>query len=440
MESTLFDSLTLSSADSSTPQTPSPRSSLSVDPPLVFPDNVKQPLDFEHLDSHSIFSDAYHQYPERMADEPITHSVDHHNIWNGNHHSSPFFAQQRGSLLHELYSGDDHLSDRPHDYLDHSSPPPLSSGSEWNTPSQLPHQPLPLVQMQHEPAMGRRATFPTVRSDREDGIHSMGLQSFVMDQHQQHHQHDLSQFARPDLYYTEPMPMVPDTGSPQPTLSAEPSALHGQLMHMNQPPHLEESYLCNMSPHPILREMDPNDNGIKIEDPAPVIVPSQGMFYTRPPSSAGLPPMPLYMAPHAAIPIQHTDDAASKETQYLRRRCFNCHTTEPPSWRRSTLNPGKIVCNKCGLYERTHLRPRPHRFDELRAGNKARKHAQSKVLGGSSSPKEKATSVVKKEQGEIEFEVHPRRGSVSGSSVHSGCSDYDDNGEYGANVKFTVFD
>ncbi|KAK7015612.1 hypothetical protein R3P38DRAFT_2518817, partial [Favolaschia claudopus] len=39
-------------------------------------------------------------------------------------------------------------------------------------------------------------------------------------------------------------------------------------------------------------------------------------------------------------------------------RCFNCHTTEPPSWRRSTLNPGKIVCNKCGLYERTHLRAR----------------------------------------------------------------------------------
>ncbi|KAJ7688685.1 hypothetical protein B0H17DRAFT_897758, partial [Mycena rosella] len=63
----------------------------------------------------------------------------------------------------------------------------------------------------------------------------------------------------------------------------------------------------------------------------------------------------------------HTDDAASKETQYLRRRCFNCHTTEPPSWRRSTLNPGKIVCNKCGLYERTHLRARPLRFDELRA-------------------------------------------------------------------------
>ncbi|KZP31956.1 hypothetical protein FIBSPDRAFT_723725, partial [Athelia psychrophila] len=42
----------------------------------------------------------------------------------------------------------------------------------------------------------------------------------------------------------------------------------------------------------------------------------------------------------------------------LRQRRFNCHMTEPPSWRRSTLNLGKIVCNKCGLSgsTRTHLR------------------------------------------------------------------------------------
>ncbi|KAJ6526593.1 von Willebrand factor type A domain-containing protein [Mycena vulgaris] len=66
-------------------------------------------------------------------------------------------------------------------------------------------------------------------------------------------------------------------------------------------------------------------------------------------------------------PVFHTDDAASKETQYLRRRCFNCHTTNPPSWRRSTADSTKIVCNKCGLYERTHLRARPVRVDELRS-------------------------------------------------------------------------
>jgi len=124
-----------------------------------------------------------------------------------------------------------------------------------------------------------------------------------------------------------------------------------------------------------------------------------------------------YLPSHAGLPVQHTDDAASKETQYLRRRCFNCSQTEPPSWRRSTLNPGKIVCNKCGLYERTHLRPRPLRFDELRTGNKSRK--QSKSISGSS-----ASKLIKKE---VESQAMSRRASVSSSSssVHS-SSDWDD--------------
>ncbi|TFK72016.1 hypothetical protein BDN72DRAFT_836804 [Pluteus cervinus] len=132
--------------------------------------------------------------------------------------------------------------------------------------------------------------------------------------------------------------------------------------------------------------------------------------------------MVSYLSPHTGLPVQHTDDAASKETQYLRRRCFNCHTTEPPSWRRSTLNPGKIVCNKCGLYERTHLRPRPLRFDELRAGNKARKQSKGTV-----SPKQQKVALVKKEPREYGL---VRRSSVSSSSsVHSGsgASDWDDN-------------
>ena len=63
------------------------------------------------------------------------------------------------------------------------------------------------------------------------------------------------------------------------------------------------------------------------------------------------------------VQITYTDDSATKLTQYLRRRCFNCRVTEPPGWRKSTLNPGKIVCNKCGLYERSHARPRPLHMD-----------------------------------------------------------------------------
>jgi hypothetical protein len=120
---------------------------------------------------------------------------------------------------------------------------------------------------------------------------------------------------------------------------------------------------------------------------------------------------------YSGLPVQHTDDAASQVTRYLRRRCFNCHTTEPPSWRRSTLNPGKIVCNKCGLHERTHLRPRPLRFDELCTGNKARKQSKSATL----SPK--ATKIsIKREPRKFGL---VRRASVSSASA---SSDWDNSG------------
>ena len=185
------------------------------------------------------------------------------------------------------------------------------------------------------------------------------------------------------------------------------------------PHHLDEPFAHSVpisSPHMMYDHLDL----IKTED-SPVIVPSQ-TGYCRPPS-AGMHGLPC-LSPHPGLLVQHTDDAASKETQYLRRRCFNCHTTEPPSWRRSTLNPGKIVCNKCGLYERTHLRPRPLRFDELRAGSKTRK--QPKTNG---SPKVgKLSPVVKKEE---EAPVMQRRSSVSsnGSTRGAGAtSDWDDNG------------
>lgn len=101
-------------------------------------------------------------------------------------------------------------------------------------------------------------------------------------------------------------------------------------------------------------------------EPAAVVVPTQAPYYSRPPSvasSMSSGPMP----PHHIVHVVFTDDAASKETQYLRRRCHNCQQVEPPSWRRSHLVPGKIVCNRCGLYERTHLRP-VSRFTRARLG------------------------------------------------------------------------
>ncbi|KAJ7724642.1 hypothetical protein B0H16DRAFT_1232337, partial [Mycena metata] len=75
------------------------------------------------------------------------------------------------------------------------------------------------------------------------------------------------------------------------------------------------------------------------------------------------------------LAIVHTDDAATKLSDRVRRRCFNCCTTDTITWRWSNLSPGKYflpftdcwMCNKCGLFERTHSRPRPEQFPHKRA-------------------------------------------------------------------------
>ena len=42
--------------------------------------------------------------------------------------------------------------------------------------------------------------------------------------------------------------------------------------------------------------------------------------------------------------ISHTSDVNAVVTDYIRRRCFNCCTSDTSTWRRSTLCLGKIVC------------------------------------------------------------------------------------------------
>ncbi|KAL4066106.1 hypothetical protein V8B97DRAFT_2021212 [Scleroderma yunnanense] len=64
--------------------------------------------------------------------------------------------------------------------------------------------------------------------------------------------------------------------------------------------------------------------------------------------------------------VGYTDDAATKLSDRVRRRCFNCCTTDTSTWRRSNLSPGKVLCNKCGLFERTHGRARPDQFPHRR--------------------------------------------------------------------------
>ncbi|KAJ7893436.1 hypothetical protein B0H14DRAFT_2684941 [Mycena olivaceomarginata] len=314
---------------------------------------------------------------------------DHYNQWGQPQYAPPPSAA-RPSLLQELYE---------HDSPEHPASPPDMYGADSNESNWPPQQAQqPRAAPPQDYTLIRRATFPYVRQERPE---------------------DMPPAAYPPFLYND----NPHHGMP---LSAEPSALHGG-------PEYEF------------------DNGqVKVEDHHPHMGyhphPHAQQFYARPhpghlpPHMGGHPGMhPSHLPPHMhpgmhphhaggyalnphGVPVQHTDDAASKETQYLRRRCFNCHTTEPPSWRRSTLNPGKIVCNKCGLYERTHLRARPLRFDELRAGNKARKGGK----GVGSSPKQgPAAGGVKKAPGAI-----ARRSSVSstGSSAQSGsgASDWDD--------------
>ncbi|KAJ7739863.1 hypothetical protein B0H16DRAFT_60937 [Mycena metata] len=336
--------------------------------------------------------------------------------------------QHRPSLLQELYDSDSQgLSPEQH-----PSPPDMYVEPQDNWP------PAPPSRSGHDYTLIRRATFPYARQERPD---------------------ELAQYP-PFLHHPDPHGPSSAGYDPMP-LSAEPSALHAH--------HPDGGYSPPGYPAP---QDAPYEGGVKLEGhehqhhlahygrhgeyaPPPQ---QQQQFYGRPPMHQyAQHPAQMHAAmqqqqqqhhlasmhhhahgPHPhngmhlggghnvgfpphGLPVQHTDDAASKETQYLRRRCYNCHTTEPPSWRRSTLNPGKIVCNKCGLYERTHLRARPLRFDELRAGNKARKNGGKGVAGG--SPK----ALGKKVGGAVQ-----RRSSVSstGSSVQSGggASDWDDAG------------
>ncbi|WWC70463.1 uncharacterized protein I206_104414 [Kwoniella pini CBS 10737] len=70
------------------------------------------------------------------------------------------------------------------------------------------------------------------------------------------------------------------------------------------------------------------------------------------------------------ILVTYTTDAEVKQTPEIKRQCFNCTNKSPPSWRKSLLHPGKILCNKCGIFERTHHKPRPPQNDD----QKLRKH------------------------------------------------------------------
>lgn len=67
---------------------------------------------------------------------------------------------------------------------------------------------------------------------------------------------------------------------------------------------------------------------------SPQLVGSRGEFSTRQLSGFG------------SDEISYTDEANSKISNRLRRRCFNCKAIETSTWRRSVLSPGKLVCHQ----------------------------------------------------------------------------------------------
>ena len=76
---------------------------------------------------------------------------------------------------------------------------------------------------------------------------------------------------------------------------------------------------------------------------SPQLLSSRGEFSTRTLSRLG------------SDEISYTDEANSKISNRLRRRCFNCKAIETSTWRRSVLSPGKLVGPQGYLIERGRL-------------------------------------------------------------------------------------
>ena len=53
--------------------------------------------------------------------------------------------------------------------------------------------------------------------------------------------------------------------------------------------------------------------------------------------------VPTQTYPGQANYVIHTDDAGKKLSDRVRRKCYNCRTTDTSTWRRSSLTPGKVV-------------------------------------------------------------------------------------------------
>ncbi|KAG7562772.1 hypothetical protein FFLO_01833 [Filobasidium floriforme] len=89
--------------------------------------------------------------------------------------------------------------------------------------------------------------------------------------------------------------------------------------------------------------------------------------------------------------VRYTSLAEEKQTDTVKRECFTCGCRDPPSWRKSTLSPSRIVSDRCGIYERSHKKVRPIGEVEMRAVTVAATAAK-KVKGKGGQKKSAAGS------------------------------------------------
>jgi len=120
---------------------------------------------------------------------------------------------------------------------------------------------------------------------------------------------------------------------------------------------------------------------------SPQLVGSRSEFSTRPLSRLG------------SDDISYTDEANSKISNRLRRRCFNCKAIETSTWRRSVLSPGKLVGHQGYLIERGVL---PYSFAAMQQVRALRAHPRH------SAPEEISP------QTDARFKSHPTSDHTSG--------------------------
>ncbi|OAX33817.1 hypothetical protein K503DRAFT_775190 [Rhizopogon vinicolor AM-OR11-026] len=105
------------------------------------------------------------------------------------------------------------------------------------------------------------------------------------------------------------------------------------------------------APLPDLEHRYPHDSQL---DDGPLAYTSPVVVAHIPQSRGRDNPEPSHQFPgQMPFSVIYTDDASTKLSDRVHRRCFNCCTTNSSTWRRSVSSPGKVLCNKCGLHQRT---------------------------------------------------------------------------------------